>query len=371
MQKAWSVLITGICVAGLNCGFVSAATVTGTSPVVHTGIPELDAALNQAIGAAFDDAIAEANDSLSRYSDQQDLGRGFGNANAYSSQVATLQGFQNYSRVAIASGVMVGLQAPSTNPDYYDDFEDHIRKDGDLFAGVGAGVSYLNIGVNAKFIHPGLYLNLKFGSLDLKPTDEARVGNTVIGIGANYSLAKASRGSSLFKWRGLSVGSGITYHNSSLSYELELDELTEDFEANIDGHDVEGEVVVDPSVNLDIEVTTMTFQADITTAAQVLWLLNFTAGAGLDINFGKTDISVASAGSATVDNLNAPGGIVESITDGRIVVDGSTKGISPSFGRFRLMTGVGFNIGPAKIDIPIIYYIKSGASAGVTVGVVL
>ncbi|RKX26811.1 MAG: hypothetical protein DRP47_07635, partial [Candidatus Zixiibacteriota bacterium] len=295
----------------------------------------------------------------------------FGNANAYSSQVATFQGFQNYSRIAVTSGVMIGVQTPSTDSDYYNNFEDNIKDDGDLFAGVGAGASFFNIGINAKFIRPGLYLNLKFGSLSLDPTDETKVSNTIIGAGVNYTLMKPKSGFCLFKWRGLSVGSGLIYHDSKVSYELELDKITEDFQVNTSGYDIEGSVVIDPSVLLDLKVKTLTVPFDITTSAQALWLFNFTLGAGLDLNFGKTDILLTSNGSVTAEELNDPYNVINSITPGTVLVDGSTKDVSPSFARLRLMTGVGFNFGPAKIDIPIIYYFKSGASVGITAGVIL
>ncbi|MCX6827442.1 MAG: hypothetical protein NTV06_09320 [candidate division Zixibacteria bacterium] len=373
MKKVSVLFLIGIGFLFFGIGPVSAATITGTAPVVYTNIEALNDALSVAIGEAFDDAIAEANDTLSIYRDQQDLARGFGNANAYSSQVATFQGFQNYSRIAVTSGVMVGVQAPSTDPDYYKNLDDRIRHDGDLFAGVGAGVSFFNVGINAKSIHPGLYLNFKFGSLSIKPTDEAKVSNTIIGAGVNYTLIKPKSGSFLFKWRGLSVGSGLIYHTSKVTYKLELDPLTEDFTASSGIYDIDGQVVIDPSVNLEVNVKTLTVPFDITTSAQALWLFNLTLGAGLDFNLGKTDILLISNGSVTIgDDLDTPPGVdIDSITPGMVHVDGSTTGVSPSFSRLRLMTGLGFNFGPAKIDIPIIYYLKSGVSAGVTVGVVL
>lgn len=371
MRKGTALFLIGIgFLIFFGIGPVSAASITGTAPVISTGIAELDAALSAAIGEAFDDAIAEANDTLSRYHDQDELARGFGNANAYSSQVGTFQGFQNYKRIAITSGVMLGVQAPSTDPDYYNDLDDKIKDDGDLFAGVGAAVTFFNVGINAKSIHPGLYLNFKFGSLSIDPTDESGVSTTIIGAGANYTLMKPTPGSSLFKWRGLSVGSGLIYHTSKVTYRVELDTLTQDFQDDA-GYNMNGQVLIDPSVNLELKVRTLTVPFDITTSAQVLWLLNFNLGAGLDFNLGKTDILLSSDGSVTADILDNPGEISYTVTPGTVHVDGSTKGVSPSFGRLRLMTGIGFNLGPAKIDIPIVYYLKSGASVGITAGVVL
>ncbi|MDY6969470.1 MAG: hypothetical protein SVR08_12570, partial [Spirochaetota bacterium] len=103
----------------------------------------------------------------------------------------------------------------------------------------------------------------------------------------------------------------------------------------------------------------------------LLWVMNFNLGAGMDINFGSTDINLKAAGVARLEDVSMEGGEVDSTTTpANLNVDGSTTGVNPSIVRARIMTGIGFNILPVKIDIPIIYYFNSGASVGVTVGVV-
>lgn len=370
MRKVLTTFLIGI--SFMTCGSegVSAATIIGTAPIIYTGIPLLDAALNQEIGFAFDSAISDANDSIAKYSDQRDLARGFGNASVYSSQAATLQGFQNYSRIAVTTGVMLGIQAPSTDFSYYDGIEDDIEANGDIHAGVGVGVSLLNVGVNAKSIRPNLYLNFMFGFFNIDPTDELTVSTTLIGVGVNYTLAKPKTGSFLFKWRGLSVGTGLIYHSSALTLTLELDSFSENFVVNQSGNMIDGTINVDPSLFLELKTKTVTIPLDITTSAQVLQLFNFTLGTGLDFNIGKTDIIVTADGDVKINNINDPGNLIQSVTPGMVIVEGSTKGISPSFGRLRIMSGLGFNFGPVKLDLPIRYYFGSGASLGVTAGVV-
>ncbi|NMB64484.1 MAG: hypothetical protein GYA16_06395, partial [Spirochaetes bacterium] len=56
------------------------------------------------------------------------------------------------------------------------------------------------------------------------------------------------------------------------------------------------------------------------------------------------------------------------ITPGNLKVDGSTLGKKPKWARARVMTGIGFNVGPVKIDVPIIYYLDTGAAVGITAG---
>lgn len=362
-------IVTSFIVCGT--GGVSAANITGTAPIINTGNTLLDAALNQEIGIAFDLAIFDANETLAKYSNQEDLARGFGNANVFSSQAGTFQGFQNYSKMAITTGVMLGVQAPSTDPDYYDDIEDDIEDEGDVYAGVGAGVSFLNVGYNAKSIRPDLYLNFMFGSYSIEPDDEdIKFSTTLIGIGANYTLAKPKTVSSLLKWRGLSIGTGLFYHSNKVTLAMELDGFTEDFFVDESGSTITGSIAVDPSVLLELETKTVTIPLDIVTSVQVLHLLNFTLGTGIDFNMGKTDIILTADGDVEVIDINDPSTTINSITPGFVAIDGSTKDISPSFARLRIMTGLGLNLGPVKLDIPIRYYFGSGASFGVTAGVV-
>ena len=349
---------------------VSAATITGSAPIIFTGNPLVDAALNQEIGVAFDNAIFDANESIAKYSDQRDLARGFGNASVFSSQPATFQGFQNYSKIAVATGVMLGVQAPSFDPDYYDGIEDDIEANGDIYAGVGVGVSLLNVGVTANSIRPGLYLNFMFGSVSLDPGDDINISTTLIGVGVNYTLVKPKSGSFLLKWRGLSVGSGLIYHSSSLTLALELDSFSENFLVNQPGFLISGTIDVDPSLLLELKSKTVTIPLDITTSVQALQLLNFTLGTGIDFNMGKTDIIVTADGDIAVNNINDPGALIQTVTPGLVSVDGSTRGVSPSFGRVRIMSGLGFNFGPVKLDMPFRYYFGSGASFGITAGVV-
>ena len=371
LRRLIPMLLIGTGIIICCVGSLSAATIIGTAPGVSTGNALLDATLSAVIADAFNTAILDANNTLSKYHDQQQLARGFGNANVYSSQVASFQGFQNYDHFAVAAGGMVGVHMPSSDPNYYENLDDELEKTGDIFAGVGASASFLNVGINAKSIRPGLYLNFKFGSASVEPVDEVKFSNTIVGVGANYTLAKPMTGSFLFKWRGLSLGTGLIYHNSDVTYAVDIDKITEEFVVNYGGYKVSGDVVIDPSVNLELKVKTLTVPVDIMTSVRLLWLFNVTLGAGMDFNFGNTDLILISNGSVTIDIQQTPIELDIKTTPGTAVVDGFTLDVSPSFARFRLNTGVGFNFGPLKIDIPVSYYPRTGIAAGVTLGVVL
>src|SRR5208337_2160653 len=56
---------------------------------------------------------------IGKYSYMPDLARGFGNADTYASDAATMRGYQGYDIFSLSVGSMVGLQAPSSSPTFY------------------------------------------------------------------------------------------------------------------------------------------------------------------------------------------------------------------------------------------------------------
>lgn len=359
-------------------GGIQAATIWGTAPRI-TRLLGLSGSvlddLNASIQAQFDDAIKEAGDSIAPYHDQVQLAGGFADANAFASQAGTDRGYQNYSRFSLTSGVMVGMQAPSLSMDYYDNIDDRIKKDGDLKAGAGVGVSLINIGVNAKFLLPGLYLNVKYGSFN-HSFEDVELSVSTYGITGNYIIAKPKgAGLGFLKWRGLSIGTGVLYNKTNATFNLEIDPITDQITYDDEnGTLVTGDIVVDPSMALELSMKTITIPAEIVTSVHLLWILNLTLGAGIDFNFGKSDIVLGSSGSTGLNNIQVNGNGVPAeeieIAPGDVVLEGSTLGVKPSLSKPRLMSGVGLNLGPLKVDVPVTYYPSTGASIGVTVGVV-
>lgn len=367
MRKALLLLIAGLVLLAASGRYCQAATIYGTAPTVSGSVN--DAEINEILATAFNNAIGEASDNLGKFKQMENLAKGFGNANVYSSQVATLQGYQNYLHCAVTVGAMVGAQLPSLDPDYYNNLEDVIDRDGDIYAGVGAGISFINLGFNASPIRPGLYMNVKFGTLKLKPQEDVEIKNTTFGVGANYCLVKGvGEGQKLFKWRGLSLGTGFLYHSSKVDFKIEQDGIEESLDTlkHYYSSAAGAQLLLDPSFNLGLDVKTTTIPVDISTSVQLLWLFNLNLGAGIDFNFGSSDIVLSSKGGVGVEGI--PDTVSQ--TAGKVKVNGSTLGIGPSSACGRIMTGIGFNFSMVKIDVPVIWYPSKGASVGVTAGVV-
>jgi hypothetical protein len=176
----------------------------------------------------------------------------------------------------------------------------------------------------------------------------------------------------LFKWRGLSLGTGFIYHKSEINYDSKIDKQKQSFTGTGDTYTVSGVLVLDPSVDIGLKVTTYTVPVDIQTSFQLLWLLNLTLGAGVDFNFGTSDITLKSAGKATVTNLLLGGFDINdiSVDPGVVYIDGSTKNGKPVIIRPRVNAGLGLNVSVVKLDVMAYYYPMTGAAVGVSAGIV-
>jgi hypothetical protein len=346
-------------------------------------------AMNDQVKEAFDANIDSANKSLKGFENQKDLAQGFANANAYSMNSATLQGFQNYSIFAVATGLMVGVQAPSTSLTYYSKIADDIKKKGDLYAGLGVGISFLNVGVNAKFLAPGLYLNAKYGGLSTE-FDDFSMDFQVMGVGVNYRLLEPKSLAGLVKWRGISVGSGFYMQSSKIKMKITPDTVTTQAhfreaalasasdpadaaqrrivldEMGYTAENPDAAVKLSPEFDMAIDVSTMTIPLDAVTAISLLFgTFNVTAGMGVDINFGSSEIVLGGESNADIGAHNEQ----TTFSPATVVVEGSGEN-GPSFARLRAMTGLGLGVGPVKFDIPLIYYFNSGVAFGLTAAVV-
>jgi hypothetical protein len=169
----------------------------------------------------FTTDIPGANDALSKaftqYMHQPKLAKGFANASAYSSQVATQRGFQGYDKFAITLGTMAGVQVPNPTSDlsYYKHLQEKLRRQGDVTAGVAWNAWALNAGVRL----PGdFYLSAKFGKLKYSYLDFDFDGMTLGGM-LNYQLIKQwSPPVKIFLWRGLSIGTGFLWQYNKTAY---------------------------------------------------------------------------------------------------------------------------------------------------------
>jgi hypothetical protein len=346
--------------------------------------------LNNTLEEQWNEALTQAHQDTDKYGDQPKLAEGFSNSNTYVSQAATQRAYQGYDLFALTLGLMVGGQVSTSNVGTIEDDFNELEEEGDIEMGVAAQVPSIQLGLNiGKFplIPKDLYLGLKFGSTSLLDsfidTDyefedgdkKHKVNFDALnwGISLNYQLIKQKSLFGLVVWRGISIGSGLLYQSNKIDYELNIDPIREDFSESLNlgpviGQEaVAGTLVLNPSVKLGIESTTYTIPLELMTSLRLLYILNLSIGGGVDLNFGSTDIILESNGDVDVE-----GDITNyvSLSQGNILIDGSTKDQSPSFVKPRIMANAGVGLGPLVVDLPVTYYFNNGFSLGISAGII-
>ncbi len=339
----------------------NALTVTGQAPQ-YAGAPPI----NGAISGVWATKLAEVLAELQKYDNQTKLPKGFANANTYTTNVATLQGYQDYSIFALMTGVMFALQAPAFtyDKDYANKMRYTIEKDGDVYLGVGIGVATVNAGLNMGFLFPGLYMNIKYGQLavNAENINSEMEGFTykelLIGGGLNQIIFWPRKIPGLFKWRGLSIGAGFYYSKTETAIKILKSYITEPVGTYT--------LIIDPSFKIQSISETMTVPLDISTAFVFFSVLNISLGTGVDFNFGHSKIKLKSSGEVTTDYTDTA-----LQTPGYITIEGGSKEKKPTTVNPKITAGIGFNISVVKIDIPFaVYYLESGFSLGLSAGIV-
>ncbi len=365
-----------------------------TAAVVDNYITALEADLNSSVETSMTGLETQTNSSLSGFNNPTKLTEGFSNANAYTMHSGTMFGYQNYRLFSISGGLLVGLQAPSLkiNPSYISELTEDISKEKDVHVGSGMGAS-ANVALNAFFLKKGLYLGLKYFPSQKLSYEGSSFEFGSMGISANYKLIDNLGLLGLFKWRGLSLGSGFYRQSTNIKLDVELPSESVDANLNAvdygevmtgtanstldsiieDGLGIDGteQMVLTPTVDFNMDINTYMIPLEASTAVSLFFgMLNVGAGAGVDLVFGSFESSLSANGKAGADSTQGAfnGSLEMQPVDANIT--GSIDG-GPALMRPRLMVSAGIGFGPAKIDIPVIWYLSSGATIGLTLGVVL
>ncbi len=381
-------------------------TVDITAPEIvfsgNTAFPGVDAALNTLFtftaGSQFQTELAnyetEAETQLAPYGSQDSFAQGFADANVMSSQAATFNGFQGYKTFGVMLGYMVGIQLPSSDPNAISKIADTIADDPDVYLGIANALS-VNVGFNMGKVlglvnndlgdkTKRFYLNVHGGYINqsLDQSDATvDMKTTTFGIGVNYQLIQPKGVvAGLFKWRGVSVGSGFTYQRNSFSTTSTLDPVTNPFSMDtlVGGQPVvvNGTFIATPKIDVGVDMRTFSIPLEAVTSFQFLWVFNVNAGVGADLVFGKSDITATTSSELDVQNISTTvAGVSENLNyevtqTGAVAVDASTKDIKPTLARARVMAGIGANMGPIKLDVPFYYYFSDGYAVGMSVGIV-
>lgn len=342
---------------------VKAATVSSQLPVTS------DPLLNNDIQNAWNAILARPEIAeFNKYDNQDKLAKGFANANTYAVNAGTLDGYQDYSLFAFATGIMLSVQMPAftVSKSYVENIRYKIEEDGDAYTGASAGISIINAGINAGFIYPGLYINLKYGYLSVKGDkinsniEGLLYKTSIYGIGLNQIISwPRTVVPGILSWRGFCIGTGFYYSKTQTDIEILKSLIAEPVSGPYS-------LILDPTFKIKINTSTMTVPVNINTSIKFFKIINFNIGTGVDFNYGYSEIKLKAAGSIRVDPEPPT-----QTSPGYVTIEGGTKKKEPTTINPKVISGLGFNFGVVKIDIPVVvYYLEAGFSVGLSAGVV-
>lgn len=281
------------------------------------------------------------------YQRQAKLVKGFANASAYSSHVATQRGYQGFDKFAITAGTMAAAQVPATVIDlgYYNKLADRLMKTGDVYVGVAWNAWSLNVGVK---LPADLTISAKFGMLKYT-YDKFDIDGMNAGGMINYQIIRPKAPPVKFVlWRGLSVGTGFIWQYNKTRYHYKSPEPQSS-----------GNYIIQPELKIFAKSESYVIPLEISTAVRLFWVLNIHAGGGIDFAWGSSRLNYSSMGL-----------IADGSTIGLYTIYGRQGGTGPTKFLPKIFCGPGLNFGPVIIDIPFTYYFNNGFDAGVTLGVV-
>ncbi|MHC6202487.1 Lsa36 family surface (lipo)protein [Breznakiellaceae bacterium SP9] len=333
--------------------------INGTAPSTGTSAdPDIRAAWNNSVMTQL------KNEMRGIDAKPEKLIRAFGDASAFSSHAGTQRGYGQLDRFGFSLGFMGGARMGTNIANaahIADTLQEDLKRDHDLALGLGIGFS-AQISFNASFLLPGLSLGVKFGGFNterLGSFGDKLISNLGFktqsaGITASYQLVnERTLVPFLLKWRGITAGSGVFYQKTDLTYTMEINTLT--------GMSGSVPVYFDPRLLFSMTAETTTIPLEITTAIQLFSFLNITLGGGADFAFGTNNLKLSAETDVRVGNVKGSGNL--SVTGG--------GEMNPTYCNPKLITGVGFKMGPVVLDVPVTLYLaeETGMSVGVTVGI--
>ncbi len=331
------------------------AMIIGSVSALEVDFYDLPAAWAADFGNIEDQLREKISEKYGKYEKGEDLNKGIGYANILAADGGYMRTANGYDWITVALSVngsvsMDGESLTKFNDDFLDDYEEK----GDQYMGAGLQVITASLGFNLghllKWDH-GLYITLKGGISKLSISDfDFDAYN--LGFMVNYQLleAKGLGKGNLVKWRGLNVGAGFNYFSST--FEWTIDDL-EPVSVSQSGHTF----TYDTDLNAKSEISSFIIPVEINTGIK-LTIFELFGGLGADFIFGgDNEVSVNSVAEVTKsDSTDVGHARMKMSKDGDMDVV-----------KFRFTVGLGFSLGPVRIEIPYTQYFDSNYTGAIGV----
>ena len=310
---------------------------------VNTGNTTVDAALRTEIDKQFQ--VPTMTDFLERMS----------NAQAITNKGLGVSYASDHTLFVVGGGLGVGLSSPSLTS---------IETNGGL-PPVGLGVQgSVMAGLSlAKFHLPALgpvdpkritlFVNY-FGYSNETLVSSLAIKTNTFGLHAQYKVVEGKNigGLGLLNWGGVAFTTGLDVSSNSLTYKV-----GQSITATSSGQTY----TWTPNSNstLVLEANSFTIPLEVSTSIRLAYILSLFAGAGVDLNFGKSTIAA---------NLNGPvTGAGVTGTASASLIGGESQ--NPSFGHVRVFAGPQLNLVPLKNTNLLSLYAQGNYSFGGHYGV--
>ena len=296
--------------------------------------------------------------------------RSWSNASVFSSHGATQRALTEYQQFAVSLGVMAAGQfgpLPGTTLGFINDFidygtsslEPHLRDGRDYPFGVGAQMWSVQVGLNMGFLVPNLFLGLRYGGARIQHEDisDIELASHSFGFFANYQVFphRYLDSREIINWRGLNVGTGFFSSISDTNLIFLL-------------HSISGPLTIeDASIYFNFDTITHTIPLEIMTAFRFGSFFQIPIGIGADFSFGRTIMTTGVRGNVFANPDDIAPGLEQAAPGNLSVVSGPNGQESPNGTNIKIMTGLGFVIGPMFIEFPFTYYFGTrGSNLGFT-----
>ncbi len=377
MEKKTKFLIVLLilCIPMLAMAQVTIVPPTVTVPSSVPFYDVIEGIINDQLDTAANDMENQINTEIGPYIGQDSLVTGFANAGAAAAHSGTQRAYNDYKAFALTVGTGFALSAPSSDPSILEQALADIETEGDIYFGAAFQPVSASLGINMGWLVDDLYATVKFGYANLSDgtiSQDFSFKTMTIGTLLNYQLLQSRQlPLGFIRWRGLSLGSGVLYQSNESVFKIEfpIDDQNVSFDTGYIGT-LNADLTVAPELTIGASSKSVSIPLEATTGFRLLWLLDISVGAGVDIAFGSSAVDLAVDSPVIVEQNST---LDLTFNEGSVSVDAGTDGDGPQIMRPRLTAGVGLNLGPVKIDFPMMYYLDSeGVSAmvGANVGIV-
>jgi hypothetical protein len=193
-----------------------------------------------------------------------------------------------------------------------------------------------------------LFVNY-FGISNDSLVNSLTIKANTFGMHAQYKVIEGKNigGIGILNWGGIAFTSGFDVSSNSLTYKVGQS-------ISVESSGTTFTWTPNSASNLTLESNSFSIPFEISTSVRVLYVLSVFAGAGIDLNFGKSTIAA---------NLNGPVTNSSNSTTGSASLQISEEQ-GPNVGHLRFFVGPQFNLVPLKNTNLLSVYAQFNASTG-------